>query len=197
MAAGSTTEPFAVFASVPNLRAAIGATALALTLDATLDEIVGGLEAFGGAFGRFERIEADGHVVVILLIKNPAGANEAVRTLLESTPPVLVLALNDAIADGRDVSWIWDVDFEPLLERAQRIVASGDRAAEIALRCLYGGFPRDALDVIPDLGAAFDRGLALATDGHPLVVLPTYTAMLKLRAIATERGLVRPYWERR
>ena len=137
------------------------------------------------------------HEIVVLLIKNPAGANEAVRTLVEGhVPPVLVLALNDAIADGRDVSWIWDVDFAPLLERAERIVVSGDRAAELALRCVYDGFPEASLEVIVDLGAALDRGLELTPAGTPLVVLPTYTAMLSLRAIATDRGLVRPYWER-
>jgi UDP-N-acetylmuramyl tripeptide synthase len=180
-----------------NVYNALAAASLAITLDASLDEIAVGLESFAGAFGRFERIEAAGHEIVILLIKNPAGANEAVRTLVGGgVPPVLVLALNDAIADGRDVSWIWDVDFEPLLEHAERIVVSGDRAAELALRCIYAGFPEPSLEIVPDLGAALDRGLELTPAGAPLVVLPTYTAMLRLRAIATDRGLVRPYWER-
>jgi len=179
-----------------NVYNALAAASLALALDATLDEIAAGLESFVGAFGRFERIETPGHEIVVLLIKNPAGANEAVRTLGEGgVPPVLVLALNDAIADGRDVSWIWDVDFEPLLERAERIVVSGDRAAELALRCVYAGFPEVSLEVVPDLTRALDRGLELTPAGTPLVILPTYTAMLRLRAIATERGLVRPYWE--
>ena len=77
----------------------------------------------------------------MLLIKNPAGANEALRTLETGVPPVLVIALNDAIADGRDVSWIWDVDFEPILAHVGRVVASGDRAAELGLRLVYGGPP--------------------------------------------------------
>ncbi len=132
----------------------------------------------------------------MLLIKNPAGANEAVRTLEEGgLPPTLVVALNDEIADGRDVSWIWDVDFEPLLAGAQSIVASGDRAAELALRFTYAGFPADRLDVVPGLEEALDRGLELVEPGGQLVVLPTYTAMLRLRAVAAGRGLVRPYWE--
>src|SRR5262249_25268060 len=111
-------------------------------------------------------------------------------------PPVVVIALNDALADGRDVSWIWDVDFEPLLERVERIVASGERAAEMALRCVYGGFPEGQVDVVPELAGALGRGLELTPAGGRLVVLPTYTAMLRLRAVAAERGLVRPYWER-
>ena len=179
-----------------NVYNALAAAALALALEAPLDAIVTGLEGFSAAFGRFERIESGERGILMLLIKNPAGANEAVRTLDEGgVPPTLVIALNDAIADGRDVSWIWDVDFEPLLERAERIVASGDRAAELALRFTYAGFPADRLEVIPDLETALDRGLELVPAGGELAVLPTYTAMLELRAIAADRGLVRPYWE--
>ena len=107
-----------------------------------------------------------------------------------------MIALNDAIADGRDVSWIWDVDFEPLLA-ARRSASSrrGDRAAELGLRLVYGGSPAERLEVVPELEQALDRGLELVEAGAELVVLPTYTAMLALRAILTERGLVRPYWE--
>ncbi|MBA3348592.1 MAG: Mur ligase family protein [Actinobacteria bacterium] len=180
-----------------NVYNAVGAAALAQTLGASLDEIRTGLERFGAAFGRFERIDVEGKSVLVLLIKNPAGANEVVRTLLDAGAPKAVLvALNDAIADGKDVSWIWDIDLEPLLDGAERVVVSGDRAAELALRCVYGGLAPDALEVEPDLALALDRGLALTPDGGELVVLPTYTAMLALRRIVTERGHARPYWER-
>ncbi|MCS7007651.1 MAG: DUF1727 domain-containing protein, partial [Thermoleophilia bacterium] len=148
-----------------------------------------------GAFGRFERIPLGAKRVVILLIKNPAGANEALRTLETGIPPVLVVALNDDVADGRDVSWIWDVDFEPLLPHTGRVIASGTRAAELALRLAYGGLDRERLEVVSDLGAALDRGLELTEAGGELVILPTYTAMLGLRAILTARGAVAPYWE--
>ncbi len=179
-----------------NVYNALAAAALATALGASADDVAAGLESFRAAFGRFERIEAEGREVVVLLVKNPAGANEAVRTLVDGgVPPVLLLALNDAIADGRDVSWIWDVDLEPLLERAGRLVVSGDRAAELALRCVYGGLPRDRLELEPELEQALDRALALVPAGGRLVVLPTYTAMLRLRAIAARRGLVRPFWE--
>ena len=106
-----------------------------------------------------------------------------------------MLALNDAIADGKDVSWIWDVDFEPLLAGLERVVATGDRAAELALRFAYAGFSRSAIEVVPELEEALDRGLALKPAGEELVVLPTYTAMLALRRIVSARGFVRPYWE--
>jgi len=179
-----------------NVYNALAAAACALVLDAGLDEVVAGLQSFTAAFGRFERIEAGDKRILMLLIKNPAGANEAVRTLQEGhVPETLVIALNDRIADGRDVSWIWDVDFEPLLEAADRVVVSGERAAELALRFTYAGFPTARLDVVPDLREALDRGLALVPAGGELAILPTYTAMLALRKIAVARGLVRPYWE--
>jgi UDP-N-acetylmuramyl tripeptide synthase len=179
-----------------NVYNALAAASLALALGASIEEVRSGLSGFEAAFGRFERIRSGDRDVLMLLIKNPAGANEAVRTLLHGREPaVAVIALNDAIADGQDISWIWDVDFEPLLAAVGRVVATGDRAAELGLRCLYGGLPAELLEVIPELGAGLDRGLELTPSGGELVVLPTYTAMLRLRAIAAERGLVRPYWE--
>jgi hypothetical protein len=112
-------------------------------------------------------------------VKNPPERTRSVRTLVAAgAPEVAVIALNDAIADGRDVSWIWDVDFEPLLAGLERLVVSGERAAELALRCVYGGLPRDAIEIVPDLAAALDRGLELTPAGGELTVLPTYTAML-------------------
>ena len=135
--------------------------------------------------------------MLLLLIKNPAGANEVVRTLVAAGAPTLaVIALNDAIADGRDVSWIWDVDFEPLLAGLERLVVSGDRAAELALRFKYGGLRRSG-----DRGRPRPRGrrsTAASSSRRPggeLVVLPTYTAMLALRRIVADRGHVPPYWE--
>jgi lipid II isoglutaminyl synthase (glutamine-hydrolysing) len=181
-----------------NVYNAVAAAALAQAVGASLDEIRTGLEHFRPAFGRFERIPVGDRTVLVLLIKNPAGANEIVRTLVDGGVPHLVLvALNDGIADGQDVSWIWDVDFEPLLGGGlERIVTSGDRAAELALRFRYGGFPSDDIEIVADLAEALDRGLEQTPPGGELVVLPTYTAMLALRQIVSERGFVRPYWER-
>jgi UDP-N-acetylmuramyl tripeptide synthase len=178
-----------------NVYNAAAAAGLSLALGASLEAVRDGLEGFSAAFGRFERIRLGAKSVVILLIKNPAGANEALRTLETGVPPVLVVALNDAIADGQDVSWIWDVDFEPLLPHAGHVVASGERAAELGLRLLYGGLPEERLEVVPSLEQALDRGLALTEAGSELVVLPTYTAMLALRGILTRRGVVPAYWD--
>jgi len=175
-----------------NIYNAVGAAALAHALGATADEIDAGLGRFSAAFGRFERIAVGDKTVLLLLIKNPAGANEAIRTLIDGGAPRLaVIALNDAIADGRDVSWIWDVDFEPLIVSLDRLIATGERAAELALRFKYAGMPEEAIDVEPKLERALHQGLALTPDGAELVVLPTYTAMLGLRST-----VARPYWER-
>ena len=180
-----------------NVYNALAAASLALALDVPLDEIVAGLERFSAAFGRFERIAIGERTLVILLVKNPAGANEAVRTLVAGGAPKLVLAaLNDEIADGRDVSWIWDVDLEPLLAGLDRIVVSGSRAAELALRCKYGGFDAAAIEVEPDLSRALDRALEQTPRGGELIALPTYTAMLELQRIVADRGYARRYWER-
>jgi lipid II isoglutaminyl synthase (glutamine-hydrolysing) len=191
--------PLSVQLRVPglyNVYNALAAAALARILGASREEVKAGLERFTAAFGRFERLEIGDRKLVMLLVKNPAGANEVVRTLVAGGAPRLaVLALNDGIADGRDVSWIWDVDFEPLLERLERVVVTGDRAAELALRFKYAGFPEDAIEVVPPLEQALDRGLALTPSGGELFVVPTYTAMLGLRRIVTQRGFARPYWE--
>jgi UDP-N-acetylmuramyl tripeptide synthase len=179
-----------------NVYNALGAASLALELGVPIEDVAAGLRRFSAAFGRFERIGVGDRRLLMLLIKNPAGANEAVRTLVEASPPrVAVVALNDEIADGRDVSWIWDVDFEPLAAGLETLVASGERAAELALRFAYGGLPREHIEVIPSLGAALDRGLELTAPGAELAVLPTYTAMLALRRIVAARGHVANYWE--
>ena len=179
-----------------NVYNALAAAALSLALGATLDDVEEGLARFRAAFGRFERIAVGDRTALLLLVKNPAGANEAIRTLVDGGAPTLaVVALNDDIADGRDVSWIWDVDFEPLAGSLERLVASGARAHELALRFKYGGLDPERIEVIPDLERALDRGLELTPPGGELPVLPTYTAMLALRRIVGGRGLVRPYWE--
>ncbi len=179
-----------------NVYNALAAASLARGLGSSTDDIVSGLQGFSAAFGRFERIQLDERSLLVLLIKNPAGANEVVRTLVAGgSPRQLLVALNDEIADGRDVSWIWDVDFEPLLEGLERLIATGERAAELALRFKYAGLPERSIEVVPSLEAALDRGLELTPPGDELIALPTYTAMLALRDLVSRRGFVKPYWE--
>ncbi len=129
----------------------------------------------------------------ILLVKNPAGANEVLRTLtLEDGQLDLWIALNDKIADGRDVSWVWDADFELLAGRVRRATCSGTRAEEMALRLKYAGIDAE-LAVERDLGRSLDAAVAGVDGGGRLFALPTYTALLELRDLLADRGLARPW----
>jgi UDP-N-acetylmuramyl tripeptide synthase len=133
----------------------------------------------------------------VLLVKNPAGANEILRTLtLEPGELNLLGVLNDRTADGRDVSWVWDADFELLAGRVRRVTCAGTRAAELALRLKYAGIPSVRLDVVPHLPTALDRALAESPPGAGVYALPTYTALLELRAELARRGHVGQFYER-
>lgn len=156
------------------------------------------LAASDAAFGRAERVVIDGRDAMLLLVKNPAGANETIRTVvLDPEPLDLMVALNDRTADGRDVSWIWDVDFEPLLPRIRRLTVTGDRAYDLALRFRYGGIDPAVMQIVPDLEQAVDRAVADTPPQRPLYILPTYTAMLDLREILVRRGAAQEFWRDR
>ncbi|MBN1529607.1 MAG: DUF1727 domain-containing protein [Thermoleophilaceae bacterium] len=171
-----------------NVYNAIAATATALRLGVPPDTVRAALEGFGGAFGRVETIPVGERELSILLIKNPAGANEVLRTItLEDGALDLWVALNDRIADGRDVSWIWDADFELLRGRVRRVTCSGTRAEEMAVRLKYAALGAQ-IEVDRDLGGSLDAALA-ATPGTRLFALPTYTALLDLRDLLSRRGL--------
>ena len=144
-----------------NVYNALAAAALCGSLGFTPAQIADGLQHVSAAFGRSERIALGDHELAVLLIKNPAGANEVLRTLrLEDDGLDLLGILNDRTADGRDVSWIWDADFELLTPVVRRVTCSGTRAAELALRLKYAGVDEDKLYVEHDLSAALDRALA-------------------------------------
>jgi UDP-N-acetylmuramyl tripeptide synthase len=179
-----------------NVYNALAAVTAGLRSGVSLDRVRGGLESMRAVFGRVETIEVSGKPVSILLIKNPAGANEVLRTLrLESGDGGidLWLALNDRIADGRDVSWIWDADFELLADDVRRVVCAGTRAPEMALRLKYAGWPQQCIAVVDPIDASLDR--AVSETPNRLFALPTYTALLELRTLLAHRGLVGDYWE--
>jgi lipid II isoglutaminyl synthase (glutamine-hydrolysing) len=179
-----------------NVYNALGAAALCLDLEVPLETVIAGLGGVRAAFGRAERIAIGAVEVQVLLIKNPAGANEILRTLVLSESELDLLAiLNDRTADGRDVSWVWDADFEMLAARVRRVTCAGTRAAELAVRLKYAGVPAERLHVVPGLAPALDEALAHADSGR-LYVLPTYTALLELRGELASRGQALPFWER-
>jgi UDP-N-acetylmuramyl tripeptide synthase len=181
-----------------NVYNALAAAALCLQLGLSLEQVVAGLESVTAAFGRAETVRIGGSELRILLVKNPAGANEILRTLaLERQELDLLAILNDRTADGRDVSWIWDADFEILTDRVRRVTCAGTRAAELALRLKYAGISTDRLKLVADVPRALEAALAAAAPAGPLFVLPTYTALLELREELGARGHVSPFWETR
>ncbi|HZV73455.1 MAG TPA: MurT ligase domain-containing protein [Conexibacter sp.] len=196
--AGSGAAPRSATVALPlpglyNVYNALGAAALCHALGVAFADVVDGLGAVAAAFGRAETIELDGRMLSILLIKNPAGANEVLRTLaLEDGPLDLLAVLNDNVADGRDVSWVWDADFELLAGRVRRITCAGTRAAELAVRLKYAGVESQRLDVVPELAPALDA--ARSKGDGPLYALPTYTALLALRDLLARRGVAPEYW---
>jgi lipid II isoglutaminyl synthase (glutamine-hydrolysing) len=178
-----------------NVYNAVAAAATAIGLGVPLATVGEALGGFAGAFGRVETIPVDGRLLSILLIKNPAGANEVLRTLiLEDGRLDLWLALNDGIADGRDVSWIWDADFEVLAGRVRRATCSGTRAEEMALRLKYAGLDEADIAVERDVGASLDQAVRGGA-GERLFALPTYTALLELRDLLARRGLAKRWSE--
>lgn len=175
-----------------NVYNALGAAALTLSLGVEIEDVVKGLEAVAPAFGRAETLDL-GRPTSLLLVKNPAGANEVLRTLaLEGQELDLLGVLNDRIADGRDVSWVWDADWELLVGSVRRFTASGTRAAELALRMKYAGLDADRITIVDNVEQGLDS--ALRDGDGPLYVVPTYTALLELREILTRRGQAEAYW---
>ena len=179
-----------------NVYNVLAASAAALTLGIAADAVRRTAAQFGGAFGRTELVEMDGKRLRLLLAKNPVGYNEVIRTLLLDPAPLrLYLALNDRIADGQDVSWIWDVDFELLAGRAATVLAGGDRAEDLAVRLKYAGLGSEQIRVVKDHATALRELLAAVPQGATAYAVPTYTAMLDLRQMLAKAGVVRQFWD--
>jgi UDP-N-acetylmuramyl tripeptide synthase len=179
-----------------NVYNALGAIAAALKLGVDAGRVAAALGGMRAAFGRVETIDVGDGAVSILLIKNPAGANEVLRTLAleaQGAPIDLWVALNDRIADGRDISWVWDADFELLADSVRRVTCAGTRAPEMALRLKYAGWPEDRIAVEPDIATSLDA--AVASSPGRIFALPTYTALLELRKLLADRGLAKEFWQ--
>jgi len=221
-------------ASLPGLHNAyntIAASAAACCLGFSGESIAKAVSETEAVFGRSETLDLANRKLIILLAKNPTGANENIRTVQEAafqqaaiqqtsaSLPTLLIVLNDRVADGHDVSWIWDVDYESLLQCSSRIICSGDRAHELGLRFRYSSMNASteadnaetgstesriepdlaktspAIEVIPSLSTALDRAVSATPEGGTIFALPTYTATLELRAELTSRGAASPFWK--
>jgi len=176
-----------------NVYNALAAATAAAQLSVPLADAASALAHTQAAFGRQEELIVDGHTVRILLGKNPVGVNAALRTLTSDGPHHLLVLLNDGLADGTDVSWIWDTDWE-LLHNAASVVVGGRRAADMALRLQYAGCPAP-LALEPSIDAALRRRLETLPNDAPLIVLPTYTAMLEVREQLARMAGAPRIWE--
>lgn len=154
------------------------------------------LESFSCGFGRMEKFEIEGHSLRMILIKNPAGCNQVLNFLTNTTEPLLFVAcLNDRAQDGKDVSWIWDVDFEQLAAMGDKLTGvyvSGVRAEDLAVRFKYAGIPVEKICVYKDYGALLTACLA---QDKPVYMMPTYTAMMNLRDKISKTYGFREFWE--
>ncbi len=196
-AATAITSPIGGLFTVANTLAAF---ATARVMGVPADHAAAAIALAPAAFGRGERVELEGAAVRLLLAKNPAGMEEALRAALDDRPMAIALGLNDGVADGRDVSWIWDVDLEPLAAPGgpALVVVSGTRARDLLLRLKYAGVAPDRLRVAEAPATALDALLAAGREGGggDTPALLTYTAALAWYQELTRRGAVGRYWER-
>lgn len=184
---GSVDERVLLRAEGPhNAQNAAGAAALALTFGLGAETVLAGLGHVSPAFGRGQAFHVDGRRVVLQLVKNPAGFRQTLRTLDGGGTAAVVIAINDEYADGRDVSWLWDVDFTGLAEAAGRLSTSGTRAADMALRLHYDGV--EAVEVEPDLEKSVRAAASAVSPGARVTVFSTYTAMWSLHSTLQRIG---------
>ena len=182
-------------AGLYNAYNALAAAAGALALGLPRDAIVSALDGFSAAFGRQERFVIEGRVVQVLLGKNPAGLNQVLHAIAAAPGRKhLLLFLNDGIADGRDVSWIWDADYEMLQPQTDWVLAAGTRAEDLALRLKYAGFGDD-LPLEHATAAALRRAIDATPVGSTLHIVPTYTAMLEVRELLAKHGGRGSFWK--
>lgn len=174
----------------------LAAVAGAVAVDAPLPAIDASIADFRAAFGRFERIQVGNRTLCVVLVKNPVGFSEVIRTIIaEPGERDVAILINDNLADGTDVSWLWDADIELLADRCRRVVVAGTRAGDMAVRLKYAGVPVEKIVPVDTIEHAIDHGLSGIPEDGTLYALPTYTALLELRAIAARRRYAASFWE--
>lgn len=178
-----------------NVYNALAAAAAGVAMGIENGAIQRGLSSASAAFGRQERFEIEGRTVHVLLAKNPAGANQSIRTVIAAGKPfALVALLNDKIADGRDISWTWDVDFELLKGHVRSLTVGGVRAWDMALRLKYAGLA-ERPGVEHSISRALRAAIRQTPEGGDVYVLPTYTAMLEARNVLGRWAGRGAFWE--
>jgi UDP-N-acetylmuramyl tripeptide synthase len=193
----------------------LAAAAICAALEIPLGKVGNALSTFGGVFGRQERVAVGAGHLVLTLVKNPVGFNQVLQSLgvggwgLGASPQLLVFAINDLLADGTDVSWLWDVDFEVLASLGTdgpspqpsprgrggpKLICTGLRAHDMALRLKYAMANREEIVIEPRIKLALSAALEAASRGGSVPVFATYTAMLEARQVLGRWGYVPPFW---
>ena len=182
--------------AVYNIYNAAGAAAALDAFGFQRAEIANALASFDCGFGRMEKFDLEGRPGRMMLVKNPAGCNQVMRYLAALPDNAMfVVCLNDNDADGTDISWIWDADFERLStmgERLDQVLVSGIRAEDMFLRLKYAGVPEERMTVLHDYHDLIDR---MCRSEHRVFIMPTYTAMLDLRSLLQKRLGGKEFWE--
>ena len=190
---------FDISAQIPglyNLYNIIAAVTAAISLGIKVENIEKSLRDYKSAFGRAEKLEINDKSIFVFLAKNPTGFNEVIRTVFwDKERKNVFLIINDLIADGTDVSWLWDVDFELLKHKVDQVWVSGLRAADMSLRLKYADIAVDSSNVNEDIEESLDQALKKLKTGETLYIFPTYTALLNLQKILRSKKVTGAFWE--
>jgi len=182
-----------------NIYNALAAASLGHLSGFSPESLVKAMESFECGFGRMETIETDGKTIKVILVKNPTGFNQVLSYLLtEKQNTQIAFVINDRLADGTDISWLWDVDFEQLQQMQDKVssfYASGIRAEDMAVRLKYAGINIDKIQIEKDYEELLNKALATTSEGQNLYILPTYTAMLEVRSLLEKKFGLKEFWK--
>lgn len=182
-----------------NVYNAMAAAACGLALNYGLQSVTDALQSFECGFGRMESIAVNDKTIKLILVKNPTGFNQVLSFLsLDNRNLNIAFLINDNLADGTDISWLWDVDFEQLgkaEDKIDNLITSGVRGEDMAVRLKYSGLDTKKIRIIKDYQLLIDRGLESTPAGGILYILPTYTAMLEIRGILKKKFNLKEFWK--
>jgi len=182
-----------------NIYNSLGAFACGHLLNLPVENSIKAMDSFECGFGRMETINTDGKSIRVILVKNPTGFNQVLNFLFtEDKNFQLAFLINDKIADGTDISWLWDVDFEKLQSvqgNIDNIYTSGLRAQDMSVRLKYAGIYSDKIDIEMNYGELIKKALSRTEAGHNFYILPTYTAMLEIRKHLKLKFGLKEFWK--
>jgi UDP-N-acetylmuramyl tripeptide synthase len=182
-----------------NVYNALAAATCGLVLGYSRVSIINSLQSFECGFGRMETINVGDKAIKLILVKNPTGFNQVLNFLsLDKQPLNVAFIINDNLADGTDISWLWDVDFEQLSNISENIMnlfASGIRGEDMAVRLKYSGVDTSKIRLIKDYHMLVEEGLKAAPSGGCFYILPTYTAMLDIRGFLKKKYNLKEFWK--